>query len=851
MRPEQPAYARRFAEASRRAEVLSVLNFAHSEQEVAEVTVNELCEVFEAELAFVAVTAPHSGDLQMVAATGVTAADGKEIVSDPLWRSALGATRPETHSGADVAGVTARHLVLSPWSGRHRRHAVVAVGRLYDEPFDRGEVALLEAVTQSVGHALERAWLSAERDRQAARQAALTRAATALSATLITSEVLETLSSQVAAAFEADVVAVSVASNGGDLEVLACSGSLAAAVGVAEKALCQQAITSGVPEVSAQAATSNAAAPTRRVVSAVAAPIRVRQQAEGAVLVGYGARHEIENEDVELLTAFAEIAGIAWRNAADHEEVRRAAERDSLTGCLNHGAFQERLRTEIARAERTGASCALILLDMNEFKAINDTLGHLAGDAVLREVADRLRTCVRRYDEVGRYGGDEFALLLPATDEHAARALAERVLSVTASVRLPDGRGVTASAGVASWRRGETPDSLIARADHSMLDIKRARGPRPVGAGSSDRFKSRSMQRRERRRLRRLTTAARIGAGLSRLLDERAIIENAIVELAASLGYEGALVVRREGPDGGPVAAIAMPDKPEPGTAQEDGRGDAVSQAMRTATDALQERRTVLIRDASTSRSWLAVPVFTGGEAWGAVVVRAARGATLGDDDAQLLQSVADHLGNALQTAFVYEQLEQTHIGTAAALAAALEAKDSYTADHAESIAELAVEVGAQLGIDEAQRRVVRYGALFHDIGKIAIPDAILNKPGPLTEAEFAVVRTHPEVGEQILSSVPFLADVREIVRHDHERWDGGGYPDGLAGEEIPLGARIVLVVDAYHAMRSDRPYRRRRRPSAARAELLGHAGTQFDPNVVQALLTILEREPEIDYAST
>ncbi len=188
------------------------------------------------------------------------------------------------------------------------------------------------------------------------------------------------------------------------------------------------------------------------------------------------------------------------------------------------------------------------------------------------------------------------------------------------------------------------------------------------------------------------------------------------------------------------------------------------------------------------------------------------------------------------------DRLEAAWLGTAEALAAALEAKDSYTADHASSIAELAVEVGAEFGMDEEALRDLRYGAIFHDIGKIAIPDAILNKPGPLTAAEFEVIKRHPIVGEQILAPVPFLEQVRRVVRHDHERWDGGGYPDGLKGRQIPIGARIVLVVDSFHAMVSDRSYRKGMSEESARLELRAHAGTQFDPDVVEAFLKVLDR---------
>ena len=133
-------------------------------------------------------------------------------------------------------------------------------------------------------------------------------------------------------------------------------------------------------------------------------------------------------------------------------------------------------------------------------------------------------------------------------------------------------------------------------------------------------------------------------------------------------------------------------------------------------------------------------------------------------------------------------------------------------------------------------------GALLHDIGKIGIPSDVLSKPGRLTAAERKLVETHPELGERIIAPIDRLQDVRPIVRHCHERWDGAGYPDGLAGEDIPLESRIIFVCDAYHAMTTDRPYRRRLSHSEALRRLAEAAGTQFDPVVVEVALRVLER---------
>jgi HD-GYP domain-containing protein (c-di-GMP phosphodiesterase class II) len=149
--------------------------------------------------------------------------------------------------------------------------------------------------------------------------------------------------------------------------------------------------------------------------------------------------------------------------------------------------------------------------------------------------------------------------------------------------------------------------------------------------------------------------------------------------------------------------------------------------------------------------------------------------------------------------------------------------------------------VGRELELDREALKRLELAALFHDIGKIGIPSDILQKPGPLTDEEFEIVKAHPELGEKILAPIDRLADVRPIVRACHERWDGGGYPDGKAGEEIPVEARIVLVCDAFHAMVTDRPYRGCMPAVEAVERLVESAGTQFDPRVVKAFVRLFE----------
>ena len=211
------------------------------------------------------------------------------------------------------------------------------------------------------------------------------------------------------------------------------------------------------------------------------------------------------------------------------------------------------------------------------------------------------------------------------------------------------------------------------------------------------------------------------------------------------------------------------------------------------------------------------------------------------DRQLTLLAGLAHQAKLAIESAEHFDGLERTFVSTVATLANALEANDEYTSSHARWISDMALLVGRELGLDRDAMKRLELGALFHDIGKIGIPSEILQKPGPLTDEEFEIVKSHPELGERILAPIERLADVRPIVRSCHERWDGGGYPDGKAGDGIPVEARIVFVCDAFHAMVTDRPYRGRMPDAEAVERLLESAGTQFDPAVVKAFARLFE----------
>lgn len=236
------------------------------------------------------------------------------------------------------------------------------------------------------------------------------------------------------------------------------------------------------------------------------------------------------------------------------------------------------------------------------------------------------------------------------------------------------------------------------------------------------------------------------------------------------------------------------------------------------------------------------VPLVAGGAQLGRLVVaRRPEEPAYEEAELRVLEAVAELGASALSRAAAFAELEQAYIDAVVALARAVDARDAYTADHSERMARWAEAVARRLGCSEDEVREVRWAALLHDIGKLGVPDAVLRKPGPLSPEEWEVVRRHPVVGEEILKPVRRFAAVARLVRHHQERWDGTGYPDGLRGEQIPLGARILAVVDAYTAMTDHRPYRPARTREEACRELERCAATQFDPRVVAAFLEVLE----------
>jgi len=210
----------------------------------------------------------------------------------------------------------------------------------------------------------------------------------------------------------------------------------------------------------------------------------------------------------------------------------------------------------------------------------------------------------------------------------------------------------------------------------------------------------------------------------------------------------------------------------------------------------------------------------------------------------QLARYAADLRETFKQERARSQELKASYRATVRALANAVEARDAYTGKHAERVAAFGLELAREVGLPSVDSPEMEFGFLLHDIGKVAVPDAILFKASQLTGEEYALIKKHPVTGWDILRGIEFLGDAKLVVRHHHERWDGAGYPDGLAGEAIPHAARVFAVADTLDALTTDRPYRTGSSWTHARATITACAGTQFDPQVVDAL----ERIPDATF---
>jgi diguanylate cyclase (GGDEF)-like protein len=763
---------------------------------------------------------------------------GGEPLVVPDARGAAG-IRQDLVERFDVASMA--YIPLA-WGG-DVRYVLILISH---EPrdFDAEAIAFAETLANQAAGALALLESEQRRTARAERDAALARAAVALGSSLELVEVLETLTREADLAMGGALAGVYLADGSGG--GVATAGHnvapgwpgivLSRGEGVAGRVLTtgRAFVTNAYQNEIVTAHESLGA-----IQTAAGVPMVWNGELKGALSVGFTEMRRVTEEDLRTLEAIAALAVVACRNAEAYQSARVAAATDSLTGLINHGALHVRAREEISRAGRAGTPLTCLLLDLDDFKGVNDEHGHQAGDEQLRAVAAALRAELRDHDVVARYGGDEFVVLLPEADAAGGRVVADRI---AASAPVP------CSVGVAQWGEPLTAAELLDRADRALLLAKRTGKQRVAVAGADLEAELELVE-------------ARAGSTEATMREFWEMVAASESPRATLLGLPAFL---RRAIDAAEVAIFELEDDDTLVLASMAVREDEpVFQVDRIpATSAIRERLAL----GAISRPNLAgilaaigvpdtpaaghapsgpraiVPLLWAGRPHGLIAVRTQRELTT--ERLRLLELLAR------QTMAVYTaQPEGGSPAAVQALAAAIEARDNYTHEHSEQVVSLATDVAKLLGLSPAEVDTVRDGALLHDVGKLAIPNEILHKPGPLTDAEWRVMAEHPVIGERILRRTPQLGHLAPIVRHEHERWDGGGYPDGLAGTGIPIASRIILACDAYNAMITTRPYRAAMSPRDAVAELRDKSGSQFDPQVVAALLERL-RVPALSSSS-
>jgi diguanylate cyclase (GGDEF)-like protein len=590
---------------------------------------------------------------------------------------------------------------------------------------------------------------------------------------------------------------------------------------------------------------------------AIAVAMVARGEPLGSLLLGLSS----PQVDTQLVSTIADLAASSVANARRYATTFAEARRDALTGLNNHRAFHEHVNSLLREALATKREVSLVLFDLDHFKRINDSEGHPAGDKVLVEIGRLAMRTLRPGEEVFRLGGEEFAIVVRGSSDIGVR-VAERVREAVAGQR----RGLslpTLSAGVAGFPDdARTKDELLHKADIALYAAKSA-GRNQVIVYNSDLQgavgRSTGEVSHHALQERMATGAVRevVHSELSEIAESiltigrektiQGMLDTTCRQLVAVLGATACSISRVEGTMLKEVSAFwPWPFEPQ------DTEWDLAEYPLTREVIAAGQPRAVSLQDDGADpaevemlqtlqmQSLLMLPLVVDGQVWGIAEVLDASQRVFRPTEETLGVLVMNQVASLLSQLESSRALQRLYREMVAALSTALEAKDAYTSRHTSEVVDLAVDVSGWLGLSGDDLRAAELGALLHDVGKIRIPESILNKPGALSREEWAVVRTHPEVGEKILAPIASLRDVLPIVRSHHERWDGLGYPDRLAGEKIPLGARIVAVCDAFRAMVEPRPYRGALDVDRALQTLRAGSGSQFDPACVEALFGVL-----------
>ncbi|HYN14570.1 MAG TPA: diguanylate cyclase [Terriglobales bacterium] len=455
--------------------------------------------------------------------------------------------------------------------------------------------------------------------------------------------------------------------------------------------------------------------------SALAIPLTYAETLLGVLNVESRREKAFAEQEVLILRTLADLLATALHNAYVFQKLQQQAITDSLTGIKTRRFFLESVQAEWKRASRSGRPFSVVMVDLDRFKDINDTLGHLEGDLVLARIGRLLEQKSRQSNVVARYGGDEFVILMPETGVEQAQVLSERLRLWIATDPMLSEMKITGSFGVATYPlHGAEVEDVLRVADAGMYISKKEGGNR--------------------------VSMAEEFVDSEHLLEQRELV-TAYVD-----GF-----LRKESP--GPEAADELVGtlKKLGSAAGQGGDRQGLMQALRTLTRAAETRE--------------------------------------------------------------------------------------YSAGHGDAVARFAEAIGHELMLPEDEMIDLVFAARVHDVGKIIIPERILNKPGPLSDDEFALMKKHVLVGAQIVDAIPGRERARLMVLHHHERFDGSGYPNGLRGEEIPLGSRIIAAAEAYVDMTTERAYAAVKTQEEAIAELEAMSGVQFDGMLVRILIRQLKGE--------